>query len=69
MIRLTLSKNVAHNIVKEKITMGMMQSLTDIYEKPLTNNKVYLIHKLFNLRMHEGGSVVEHLNSINIVVN
>ena len=69
MIRLMLSKNVAHNIAKEKMTIGMMQALADMYEKPTTNNKVYLMKKLFNLRMPEGGSVVEHLNSFNTVVN
>ena len=37
-IRLTLSKNVAHNVAKEKTIVGMMQELTDIYEKPSANN-------------------------------
>ena len=69
MIRLMLSKNVAHNIAKEKMTIGMMQALANMYEKPSANNKVYLMKKLFNLRMPEGGSVVEHLNSFNTVVN
>ena len=49
--------------------MGMMQALADMYEKPSANNKVYLMKKLFNLRMPEGGSVVEHLNSFNTMVN
>ena len=40
-----------------------------MYEKPLANNKVYLMKKLFNLKMSKGGSVVEHLNSFNTVVN
>ena len=69
MIRLTLSKNVAHNIVKEKTIVGMMQALADMYENPSANNKVYLMKKLFNLRRPEGGSVVEHLNSFNTMVN
>ena len=49
--------------------MGMMQALTDMYEKPLVNNKVYLMKKFFNLKMHEGGSMVKDLNSFNTVVN
>ena len=40
-----------------------------MYEKPLANNKVYLMKKLFNLKMSKGGLVVEHLNSFNTVVN
>ena len=46
LIRLTLSKNVAHNITKEKTTVGMMQALAYMYEKPYANNKVYLMKKL-----------------------
>ena len=65
----TLSNNVAHNVAKEKTTMGMMQALADMYEKPSVNNKAYLMKKLFNLKMSESGSVVEHFNSFNTVVN
>ena len=68
-ICLTLSKNVAYNVVKEKMTIGMLQALADMYEKPSVINKVYLIKKLFNLKVSESGSVVEHLNSFNTVVN
>ena len=68
-IRLTLSKNMAHNIAKEKTTMGMMQPLAEIYKKPSANNKVYLMKKLFNLKMSESGLVVEHLNNFNTIVN
>ena len=66
---MTLSKNMTHNVAKVKTIVGMMQALTDMYEKTSTNYKVYLMKKLFNLRMFESGSVVEHLNSFNTVVN
>ena len=69
MIHLTLSKNVAHNVVKEKTSMGMMKTLAEIYKKPSVNNKVYLMKKLFNMKMSKSGPMVEHLNSFNIVVN
>ena len=68
MIQLTLSKNMAHNVAKEKMTLGMMRALTDMNEMPSAKNKVYLMKKLFNLKMPEGGSVVEHLNSFNTMV-
>ena len=68
MIRLTLSKNVAHNVVKEKTTVGMMQAVAKMYEKPSANTKVYLIKKLFNLKMSKTSLVVEHLNRFNTVV-
>ena len=66
---MTLSKNMANNVAKEKTTMGMMQALADMYEKPSVNNKVYLMKNLFNLKMSERGPVIEHLNRFNTVVN
>ena len=40
-----------------------------MYEKLSTNNKVHLMKKLFNLKVGEGGIVVEHMNEFNIIVN
>ena len=56
-IRLTLSKFVAHNVVKEKTTADLMKALSGMYEKPSANNKVHLMKKLFNLKMAENASV------------
>ena len=42
-IRLTLSRSVAHIVVKEKIIADLMKALSDMYEKPLANNKVHLM--------------------------
>ena len=42
-IRLMLSKNIAHNVAKEKTTAGLMKALSDMYEKPSANNKVHLM--------------------------
>ena len=44
-IRLTLSKSVAHNVVKEKTIADLMKALSGMYEKPSTNNKVHLDRK------------------------
>ena len=40
-----------------------------MYEKPLANNKVYLMKKLFNLKKAEGTLVVQHLNEFNTITN
>ena len=53
-IRLTLSRSVVHNVVKEKTTVDLMKALSSMYEKSSANNKVYLIKKLFNLKKVEG---------------
>lgn len=50
-IRLSLSKSVTHNILKEKTTVGLMQALKEMYEQPSITNKVHLMKKLFNLSM------------------
>ena len=43
LIRLTLSRIVAFNIVKEKTTSGLSKALSNMYEKPSAMNKVYLM--------------------------
>ena len=56
-IRLTLSRSVAHIVVKEKTMVDLMTAFFDMYEKPLANDKVHLMKKLFNLKMAEIASV------------
>ena len=68
-IRLTLSRSVAHNVVKEKTIADLMKALSGMYEKPSTNNKVHLMKKLFNLKMAENVSVAQHLNEFNTITN
>ena len=68
-IRLTLSRSIAHNIVKEKITADLMKALSGMYEKPSANKKVHLMKKLFNLKMAENASVAQHLNEFNTITN
>ena len=61
-IRLTLSRFIAHNVVKEKTTADLMKALFGMYEKPFANNKVHLMKKSFNLKMVENASVAQHQN-------
>ena len=46
-----------------------MKALPSMYEKLLANNKVHLMKKLFNLKMAENTSVVQHLNEFNTITN
>ncbi|KAK2974678.1 hypothetical protein RJ640_026412 [Escallonia rubra] len=68
-VRLSLTPQVAFNISKEKTTAAVMKALEKLYEKPSASNKVFLMKKLFNMRMSENGSVVDHLNDFNGVTN
>ena len=36
-IKLTLSRSVTHNVVKEKTIVDLMKALSDMYEKPSAN--------------------------------
>jgi hypothetical protein len=69
MIRLSLEASVAFNISKEKTMKELMDALDKLYEKPLASNKVFLMKRLFNMNMSEGGSVADHLNEFNMVTN
>jgi hypothetical protein len=46
-----------------------MKELAKLYEKPSASNKVFLMKRLFTMKMSEGGSVVDHLNEFNMVTN
>ena len=53
LIWLTLSKNVAFNIIKKKRMLDLLKALSNMYEKSSTMNKMYLMQKLFNFQMTE----------------
>ena len=46
-----------------------MNALSSMYEKPLANNKVHLMKKLFNLKMAKNALVAQHLNEFNTITN
>ena len=60
---------MAFNITKLKMIEELMQTLARLYEKPSTSNKVFLMRYLFNMKMVEGGSVVDHLNEFNTITS
>jgi hypothetical protein len=64
-----LATSVAFNISKENTTKNLMDALDKLYEKPSMYSKVFLMKRLFNMNMSEGGSVADHLNEFNMVIN
>ena len=68
-IKLTLSRSVAYNVMKEKTTADLMKALSAMYEKLSANKKLHLMKKLFNLKMAENASVAQHLNEFNTITN
>ena len=47
----------------------LMQTLEKLYKKPSTSIKVFLMKRLFNMKMAEGGFVADHLNDFNTVTS
>ncbi|KAL6529536.1 hypothetical protein OROGR_015159 [Orobanche gracilis] len=68
-VRLSLTRNVAYNIVNEKTTHGLIQTLSNMYEKPTAANKVHLIRQLVNQKMAQGAPVADHINEFNSTIS
>jgi hypothetical protein len=51
MVWLCLEALMAFKISKEKTTNDLMKELDKLYEKPLDSNKVFLMKKLFSMKM------------------
>ena len=64
-VRLTLSQKVAFNVRNEKTTISLMQTLSDVYQKPSAANKARVIKNLVKMRMSSSESVAEYLNRFN----
>ncbi|KAL8140771.1 hypothetical protein V2J09_006792 [Rumex salicifolius] len=64
-VRLSLSRNVAHHTIKTKTTKEMKATLSSMYEKPSTSNKVHLMRSMFNLQMRESAAVANKLSKLN----
>ena len=68
-IRLCLAPSVTFNITKEKMTKELMETLVKLYEKPSASNKVFRMKHLFNIKLVDGGSIVDHFNDYNTITS
>lgn len=67
-IRLFLADSVSYNVADQTTTSGILEALAKLYEKPSASNKVFLMKKLFSMKLSEGSSIQDHLNEKNAVV-
>jgi len=51
------------------MTKNLMAALSKIYNKYSASNKVFLMKKLFNLKMAHSGSIVGYLNEFNTLTS
>ena len=68
-VRLRLTRSVAFNVKETTTTTELMQTLSHMYEKPSTINQVYLMCRMFNLKMVDGSSTAEHINEVNSIIS
>ena len=61
-IRLHLANNVYFTISDCDSTEKLWTKLCSTYEKETASNKVYLMRKIYDLRMKDADSVTSHLN-------
>ena len=64
-----LETSITFNISKEMATKGLMSTLAKLYEQPSASNKVFLMKQLFDMKMSEGGFIVDHLNEFNTITS
>jgi len=68
-IKFCILDSVLLNVLDEATVKDLWDRLGTLYQSKSLVNKLFLQKKLYNLRMKEGDSVVEHLNTFNIVVS
>jgi hypothetical protein len=68
-IRMHLSESVYYTIQACTTTNEFWKTLSDTYEKKVAATKIYLIWRLYNLRMKESDSITAHLNDYEGVIS
>jgi hypothetical protein len=68
-IQLCLLDSILLNVLEEATTKDLWDKLGKLYHSKSLVNKLFLIKKLYKLRMSDGDSVAGHLNSFNTVVS
>uniref|UniRef100_A0A2C9UC07 Reverse transcriptase Ty1/copia-type domain-containing protein n=1 Tax=Manihot esculenta TaxID=3983 RepID=A0A2C9UC07_MANES len=68
-IQLCIADNIVNNVIDEDSAMDIWEKLEKLYMSKSLFNKLYLKCKLYQLKMVEGGNLVEHLNEFNRILN
>ena len=68
-IRLCVSDSVLLNVSGEATAKALWVKLGNLHQSKSLVNKLFLRKNLYNLRMKDGDSVIEHMNAFNIVVS
>ena len=66
---MSLALTITFNVSRKKMTKDLMAALSKMHEKPSASNKVFLMKKLFSLKMADSGRVIGHLNEFNTLTS
>jgi hypothetical protein len=69
MIPICLSYSILLNVLGEDSAKKLWDKLGILYQSKFMVNKLFLIKKLYILRMSEGSSVTKHLNAFNTILS
>ncbi|MCO5579782.1 hypothetical protein L7F22_033644 [Adiantum nelumboides] len=61
-IKLHLAESVYFSLLECETAYALWQKLCNTYEKDTLSKKVFMMRKLFNLRMKDSASVASHIN-------
>ena len=64
-VHLNLTRYIAFNAKDHDTTVGLIKAFFNMYEQSFAAHKVFLIKKLFNLKMPENDNFREYLKSFN----
>ena len=67
-IFLSLSENVLFNVNNEKTTKEVWDKLHSMYQTASAANKIFIMKKLYKLKMKEGSAMSNHINELNTLL-
>jgi hypothetical protein len=68
-IRMHLSESVYYTVQSCTTAKELWKTLSDTYEKNVAATKIYLIRRLYNLRMKKSDSITAHLNDYEGIIS
>jgi hypothetical protein len=68
-IRMHLSESMYYTVQSCTTAKELWKTLLDTYQNKVTATKIYLIRRLYNLRMKESNSIMAHLNEYEGVIS
>ena len=66
---MSLASMVAFNVSRKKTTKDLIATLSKMYKKLSASSKVFLMKKLFNLKIAGSGSIAGNLNKFNTLTS